>query len=369
MASFGRKPARGNGRTGATVVNTSSVALGRPSGAVAHEALQRLKEEEVERERFAREYEDRQQRARDEDSERERKSRAPPPVVIPTPQAAPAPARAGEGRPNPHVFLQVEVRGPELLGRPGKVEASGRMEFELFADVVPKTAENFRCLCTGERGPALHFENSIFHRIIPGFMAQGGDITDGDGTGGKSIYGPTFNDEGFSRRHDGPGVLSMANSGKHTNNSQFFMLFKPAPWLDSKHVVFGRLVREEGQMLRRIEGRGSKSGDVKGIIKIVKSGTLSASSAAAASRTMVAASSPRASRTTSRRRRPSQSSSCSRQRWRSRSKSRSLPRARTRSRSRSRARSLSSKEGERGRASRAKPTRKKKKNTSSRSSS
>jgi len=166
------------------------------------------------------------------------------------------------------------VRGPELLGRSGKVEAEGRLEFELFADSVPKTAENFRCLCTGERGAGLTFQQSFFHRIIPGFMAQGGDITDGDGTGGQSIYGKRFEDENFSRRHEARGTLSMANSGPNSNNSQFFILFKPTPHLDRKHVVFGRLVHEDGQLLRKIEDRGTKSGDPKGAVAIVRSGQL-----------------------------------------------------------------------------------------------
>eukprot|EP00929_Paragymnodinium_shiwhaense_P047227 TRINITY_DN23949_c0_g1_i1.p2 TRINITY_DN23949_c0_g1~~TRINITY_DN23949_c0_g1_i1.p2 ORF type:complete len:146 (+),score=25.13 TRINITY_DN23949_c0_g1_i1:544-981(+) len=103
-------------------------------------------------------------------------------------------------------------------------------------------------------------------------MAQGGDITDGDGTGGKSIYGPTFADESFKGRHDARGVLSMANSGKHTNNSQFFILFKATAHLDGKHVVFGRLLKDESQVLRKMEERGTKSGDVKGSIVVVACG-------------------------------------------------------------------------------------------------
>lgn len=172
------------------------------------------------------------------------------------------------GQPNPQVFLQVEIRGHK-----GPV-ASGRMDFELFADKVPKTAENFRALCTGERGSQLHFKESVFHRIIPGFMAQGGDITNQDGTGGRSIYGPTFRDEGFERRHERPGVLSMANRGKDTNNSQFFVLFKSAPHLDFKHVVFGHLIGEEGQILKKIEACGSETGSVKSEVMIVGCGEI-----------------------------------------------------------------------------------------------
>merc|ERR1719160_586188 len=108
-------------------------------------------------------------------------------------------------------------------------------------------------------------------------MAQGGDITDGDGTGGLSIYGKTFADEGFKLRHDARGLLSMANSGPNTNNSQFFILFKPAPHLDRKHVVFGKLVREDGQILRKMEERGSKSGDVKGKVIVAACGEVPSS--------------------------------------------------------------------------------------------
>merc|ERR1719296_93245 len=125
-------------------------------------------------------------------------------------------------------------------------------------------------------GSRLHFEKSIFHRIIPGFMAQGGDFTDGDGTGGRSIYGPTFNDEGFSLRHDARGLLSMANSGRNTNGSQFFILFRPAAHLDGKHVVFGKM-RGGGNaesVLRKMEERGNKSGEVKGEIIITACGEI-----------------------------------------------------------------------------------------------
>lgn len=156
---------------------------------------------------------------------------------------------------NPQVFFDVKIGD-------GK---ANRLTFELFADTTPRTAENFRCLCTGEKGigissKPLHFKNSIFHRVIPGFMAQGGDFTRFNGTGGESIYGRTFNDENFIRKHTGPGMLSMANAGKNTNGSQFFVTFKATPHLNDKHVVFGRIVTGI-EFLRQIEQAPTAKGD------------------------------------------------------------------------------------------------------------
>lgn len=147
----------------------------------------------------------------------------------------------------PLVFLDIEVAG----------HPAARVVCELFSDLVPKTVENFQCLCTGEKGfsaagKPLHFKGNAFHRVVPGFAVQGGDITRGDGTGGESIWGGTFDDESFDLSHDAPGLLSMANRGPNTNNSQFFILTKAYPKLDLKHVIFGRVL-EGMTTIRRIE--------------------------------------------------------------------------------------------------------------------
>mmetsp|Transcript_11073 Transcript_11073/g.16573 ORF Transcript_11073/g.16573 Transcript_11073/m.16573 type:complete len:283 (-) Transcript_11073:108-956(-) len=167
------------------------------------------------------------------------------------------------------VFFDISIDGKK----------AGKIIMGLYGKQVPKTVANFVALCTGAKGVGksgkpLHYKGSTFHRIIPGFMCQGGDFTNGDGTGGESIYGAKFADENFKIKHDAEGILSMANAGQDTNGSQFFLTVNPTPHLDGKHVVFGKVLEGYKEVVKNMEKKGSQGGKVSVPVVIEDCGVL-----------------------------------------------------------------------------------------------
>ena len=164
---------------------------------------------------------------------------------------------------NPLVYFDMTIGGL----------AAGRIEMTLRADVVPETANNFLKLAKGTLGATKRYKGSRFHRVIPGFMCQGGDFTNRNGTGGKSIFGEKFEDENFVLKHEGEGILSMANAGPGTNGSQFFLCTAETQWLDGKHVVFGKVI-EGMDVVKAVEEVGSQSGKTSAEVIVADSGEM-----------------------------------------------------------------------------------------------
>jgi peptidylprolyl isomerase len=189
-------------------------------------------------------------------------------VLLATLSCAQAKTEKGLDEVTHKVFFDVEIGG----------QPAGRVVMGLFGKAAPKTVENFRALCTGEKGKGLsgkplHFKGSAFHRIIPSFMIQGGDFTHGNGRGGESIYGEKFADESFKLKHTGPGILSMANAGPNTNGSQFFICTVKTSWLDGRHVVFGKVLSGM-DVVYKVEAEGTSGGTPKKKVTIADSGEI-----------------------------------------------------------------------------------------------
>lgn len=189
-------------------------------------------------------------------------------VLLATISCAQAKIEKGLDEVTHKVFFDVEIGG----------QPAGRVVMGLFGKAAPKTVENFRALCTGEKGKGLsgkplHFKGSAFHRIIPSFMIQGGDFTHGNGRGGESIYGEKFADESFKLKHTGPGILSMANAGPNTNGSQFFICTVKTSWLDGRHVVFGKVLSGM-DVVYKVEAEGTSGGTPKKKVTIADSGEI-----------------------------------------------------------------------------------------------